>query len=78
MVYNCNGVGSLAENKYQRVFLKIEQAKEKRVFSSHLSDSNTKCWLSGSLSAFAKSRFSASTIEILPHTTCVDRNHQVS
>ena len=38
--------------------------------SSHLSDSNTKWWLSGSWSAFDKRRLSASTMEIFPQTTC--------
>ena len=36
----------------------------------NLSESNTKCWLLGSFNAFAKRRFSASTIEILPQSTC--------
>ena len=39
------------------------------VQSNHLSESNTKCWLSGSFRACAKSLFSASTIEIFPHIT---------
>lgn len=36
---------------------------------NHLSESKTKCWLSGSCSAYARSLFSASTIDILPHKT---------
>lgn len=38
--------------------------------SHHLSESKTKCWLSGSWRAFANNRLSASTIEIFPHMTC--------
>jgi len=36
----------------------------------YLSESNTKCWLSGSPRAFANRRLSASIIEICPHITC--------
>jgi len=36
----------------------------------YLSESKTNCWLSGSCKAFASSRRSALTIDILPHTTC--------
>lgn len=35
----------------------------------NLSESKTKCWLSGSCSALAKSLLSASIIEIVPQTT---------
>lgn len=37
--------------------------------TNYLSDSKTNCWLSGSLSAFAKSLLSASIMDILPQTT---------
>lgn len=36
---------------------------------SYLSESKTKCWLSGSFRAYANNRLSASTIENAPHVT---------
>lgn len=37
---------------------------------NYLSDSKANCWFAGSLRALANKRLSASTIDILPHTTC--------
>jgi hypothetical protein len=43
--------------------------REKPDKKNDLSDSKTKCWLSGSKSAFAKSLLSASIIAKLPQLT---------
>lgn len=49
----------------------IQLTKDQWKRYNHLSDNKTKCWLSGSKSAFAKSLFSASTIEISPQATWI-------
>lgn len=57
-------LNKILSGKHQAEFLNV-------IMRNNLSDSKTKCWLAGSISAFAKSLFSASTMENLPQTTCI-------
>lgn len=65
VVHNCK------TRNTQNVLGKFRVINEKaRNQENHLSESKTNCWFDVSLRALANNRLSASTIDILPHTTC--------
>lgn len=78
MVHNCIK-NSLSGNQYSQTNSHQNTERKRELIltlwsSRHLSESNIKCWLPESLSAFAKSLLSASTIEIFPQTTWITKS----